>query len=220
MDSVTPNTVNPETVSPETVTPPVAAETYDRLEAIPAEAWRLLTRGVRDRRCPFHTPVIATSDASGMPDARVVVLRRVDPTVGRIAFHTDARSPKLDHLAHRPEATAVFYDPGWKLQLRLHGRAMVHCQDEVARTGWEKSQAMSRRCYLAVAAPGSATDGPTSGLPEDIDGLDGKVGWPNFAVVQIAVERFDWLYLASHGHRRARFSRSPDGTWQGFWCIP
>ena len=51
---------------------------FDDLDASLAHAWRLLTRGVNDRRSGFHTPAIVTVGLDGAPAMRTVVLRHVD----------------------------------------------------------------------------------------------------------------------------------------------
>ena len=38
-----------------------------------------LTRGVKDRKHAFHTPVFSNIDSEGGIDSRVVVLRKFDP---------------------------------------------------------------------------------------------------------------------------------------------
>jgi pyridoxamine 5'-phosphate oxidase len=65
---------------------------YDDLDGTLAEAWRLISRGVADRRSPFHHPVVATIGGDGAPQARTVILRACDPAAQRLRFHTDARS--------------------------------------------------------------------------------------------------------------------------------
>ncbi|MFL0672399.1 MAG: hypothetical protein ACJLS3_13550 [Erythrobacter sp.] len=41
----------------------------------------------------------------------------------------------------------------------------------------------------------------------------------NFAVLLIAVQEVDWLYLAHTGHIRAQFTRAGEG-WDGRWVTP
>ena len=66
----------------------VCTSIYDRL-------WGHLEEGSANRRHAFHTPVLATRSASGDPDLRTVVLRRVDRAQRIICCHTDHRAPKV-----------------------------------------------------------------------------------------------------------------------------
>ena len=50
-----------------------------------------LTRGVKDRKHTFHTPVFSNIDSEGGIDSRVVVLRKFDPSSMTLNFHTDFR---------------------------------------------------------------------------------------------------------------------------------
>ena len=42
----------------------------ESLPDILAHAWSLLVRGGADRKSPLHTPVVASVDAAGLPQAR------------------------------------------------------------------------------------------------------------------------------------------------------
>lgn len=187
---------------------------FDDLDGSLAYAWRLLTRGVNDRRSGFHTPAIVTVGLDGAPAMRTVVLRHVDEAQRVIRFHTDARAPKLAELAREPRIGALFYDFKNKLQLRLNGRAIVHAPGtSLARECWEQSQEKSRLCYAQIAAPRSDLAEPIEG---DIRGLGGE---EHFSVVVIEVQKLEWLYLHHEGHRRAIFEWR-DGAWSKQWIAP
>ncbi|MGW5786014.1 pyridoxine/pyridoxamine 5'-phosphate oxidase [Streptomyces sp. NPDC003757] len=66
-----------------------------------------------------HTMSLATSDAEGLPDARVVMLHGAD--ADGWAFATHAGSRKGRHLGTRPYAALVFYWPVLGRQVRLRG---------------------------------------------------------------------------------------------------
>ena len=187
-----------------------------------AQAWRLLVRGGADRKSPIHTPVVASVDAHGLPQARVMVLRQADPAGARLRFHTDARSPKVRELDGRPVAV-LGYHPGENVQLRIAGTARVLTADDAVDSLWNQSTLFARRCYLAEHAPGTPLPGPASGLPAWIEGQQPtaeQIGpaRPNFAVLWVSVTAIDWLHLANSGHRRALF-RAKDG-WAGEWVAP
>lgn len=194
----------------------------EHLPAILAQAWALLVRGGADRKSPLHTPVVCSVDADGLPQARVMVLRKADPTAATLRFHTDARSPKVLQLNGKP-VSVLAYHPGEQQQLRICGTARIGTDDAVVDGIWDQSTLFARRCYLAQMAPGTPLPGPASGLPAWIEGQQPTAeqiapARPNFAVLWVDVTAIDWLHLANSGHRRALF-RSADG-WAGEWRAP
>lgn len=187
--------------------------------------WTALDAGARRAKHPFHTPVVATGGADDC-DARVVVLRRASPEARELAFHTDARAPKV-RLLQRCHTTAwVFYDPAAKVQVRAKGPTTVHIGDATAAQAWARTKLMSRRCYLAEVAPSTPADAPTSGLPAALierspTAQESEAGFVNFAVCVTTVARLEWLYLAARGHRRAVFTwDAAAARWRGTWLTP
>lgn len=192
-------------------------------QEILGQIWQLLVRGGADRRSPLHTPVVASIDAAGLPDARVMVLRRAEPGLARLRFHTDARSPKCAELDGRA-VTILGYHPGEKVQLRMAGHGAVLRDGDEVEAAWAASSLFARRCYMAEQAPGTGLDGPGSGLPAAIEGqqpeeADILPARPNFALVHVDIQRIDWLYLANSGHRRVRFAQA-GGDWAAAWVAP
>ncbi len=181
-----------------------------------------LGAAARDRKSPMHTPVIGTADG----DLRVMVLRACDPDLAALRLHTDARSPKAALIAERPEMALLAYDPAAKVQIRARGLGRIEREGSVADAAWVAATPFARRCYLTSAGPGSAADGPLSGLPPELEGVCPTeeqllAARDNFAVLLITLTELDWLYLAHNGHRRAKFSRGDAGQpWQGTWVVP
>lgn len=192
---------------------------YNDLDASLAHAWAMIGRGVADRRSAFHTPVVATVDATGAPSQRVMVLRGADGASRQLRLHTDTRSEKLAHIADQPRISLAFYDAGAKLQLRLSAHATVHRGDDVARIGWAASRPQSRLCYEQAVAPGVDIPEPMPELPVDHRFATTDEGFRNFAVLLATVDAIEWLYLAVEGHRRARWVFADDG-WRGVWLAP
>ena len=189
---------------------------YDDLDAVRREAFRLLSRGVADRRSPFHTPVVATIGMDGLPQARTVVLRGFEPEARVLRFHTDRRAGKIAELRQVPAASLLFYDAGAKIQVRVAGSAQVHHGDAVAEAAWAKTRPFSRLCYRQAAAPGDTIDGPAYGLGDNADD-----GFDQFTIVRVTITTLDWLYLSVQGHRRARFVWPSDNTPpEASWVAP
>lgn len=188
------------------------------LQAVIAEAMRLLSRAVADRRSPLHTPTIATVGLDGRPQLRTVVLRGFDTARRELRFHTDARSPKIAELRAEPRVGIHGYDPGAKIQIRIDATATLHAGDAVADNAWIASQPMSRVCYATAPAPGSAIgEGGAFTLPTGADEI--AAGRENFVAVIAQIDALEWLHLAHTGHRRARFRWSEDGV-EGTWLAP
>jgi len=196
------------------------------LEQVRREMWDHLSRGAADRHHGFHVPTLCTIGSDGAPVARSVVLRRVIDEACEIVCHTDVRSDKVAEIARDPRVAWHFYAPELKLQVRVSAVAAIHTFDSRADEGWARSPLSSRRCYLAPRAPGSACDAPSPNLPAGI--LDRRPteeesapGRANFAVVVTRATAIDWLFLASEGHQRARFTHKVDGSgWDGSWIEP
>jgi pyridoxamine 5'-phosphate oxidase len=63
---------------------------------------------------------LATVDAEGSPDARIVLLRRI--TAGSLVWFTDRTSTKGEQLAATPAAALVFHWQPLERQVRLRGQ--------------------------------------------------------------------------------------------------
>jgi pyridoxine/pyridoxamine 5'-phosphate oxidase len=186
--------------------------------------WQRLVRAIRDRRSAWHTPAVASVSADGQPRARIMVLRGVDRETGIFRLHTDRRAAKVAEIGACSRVALLFYDAGAKLQLRIEGDGRIEAEGESADRAWAATRLLGRRCYTAPVAPGSAADGPVSGLPPHLETREptleeSEAGRPHFSVLLVRADRLEFLYLAMAGHVRGHFQRSSDG-WQGQYLIP
>ncbi len=190
---------------------------YDDRDATLAELWRLLADGAAHGRSGFHLPTLATIAGEG-PRLRTVVLRAADAATGTLRFHCDRRSDKAFELAENPACALAAYDGPTKVQIRIEGRATLHTDDAVAEAAWTGSRAMSRVCYGAEPAPGTALPaGDAYILPDEATAA--ATGRRNFCAVVVRAQRLDFLFLDRRGHRRAAWCR--DGSdWEGGWVAP
>ncbi len=182
----------------------------DTLRSTLAEAYRLIERGVKDRRNAMHTPSVATIGIDGRPRIRTVVLRDFNEAARTLRFHTDRRSEKVSELARDPRIGVHFYDEVAKVQIRIDGSAAIHCEGAIAEAAWTASQRMSRVCYGTDPAPGSVIERADAfRLP----GLDPEIaaGREHFSAIVVTISAIEWLWLKSGGHRRAMF-RFKNGT--------
>ena len=75
----------------------------------------------------------------------------------------------------------------------------------------EKTQHISRRCYLTDSPPGTTSENPTSGMISKLEDFDytmeqSEEGYKNFTVIKCKIKSIEWLYLAKdieEPHRRA-----------------
>ncbi len=185
------------------------------LRDVCAGAFRLLSRGVADRRSPFRTPALATLGRDGRPRVRTVVLRGFDPAVRRLVVHSDLRAGKVREVAADPRVALHIWDDGNQVQVRLDGMAAVQ-PPAAARAEWDRLPAGSRATYSVRPAPGAALDDPVTA---DRDRLADDAAFANFAVIAVEVEGMEWLHLAPGGHRRAAFAW-PGGELEARWLTP
>ncbi len=207
---------------------------YNDLEGSLDQARSLLIRGAKDRKSPAHHAIVGSLGPDGYPEQRVMILRAVDWENRTVRFHTDARSAKVGQYQDNQTASVLIYDPGKKIQLRLKGTVRIETDGSACEQAWTNSTTFARRCYMAEASPGTASDLPTSGLPHWIEGLQPNEDQvtparENFAILLIQFDQIEWLYLVNSGHRRARWTwdgnDEQDGNgkrddWQGTWLVP
>ncbi len=194
---------------------------YEDFKEIKKKIWSMLNNAVKDRSSPFRIPVFSCGSNNNI-ESRIVVLRKSDENNNIIQFHSDIRSDKIDILKKNPKASFLFYDKELKIQVRLKVEAIINHNNDVTKQSWEKTQHISRKCYLVDNGPGTISDEPTSGLKPELDNFDytkeqSEQGYKNFTVIQCKIKSVEWLYLAAKGHRRARFDLENN---KDNWLVP
>ena len=194
---------------------------YEDFTEIKKKIWSMLKNAVKDRSSPFRIPVFSCGNNDNI-ESRIVVLRKSDENNNMVQFHSDIRSDKIDILKKNPKASFLFYDKELKIQVRLKVEAIINHNNDVTKQSWEKTQHISRKCYLVDNGPGSISNEPTSGLKPELDNFDytkeqSEEGYKNFTVVQCKINSIEWLYLAAKGHRRARFDLENN---KDNWLVP
>ncbi|MCX7267429.1 MAG: pyridoxamine 5'-phosphate oxidase family protein [Sphingomonadales bacterium] len=199
---------------------------YDDLGLSFEEAWNLVEAGSTDRHGPAHTPTVGTVDETGAPQLRIMILRDASRDTRTLRFHTDLRSIKAAQVRNNGATSVLFYDMSAKLQIRMSGQTQLLPIGDVADAAWSNSTPFARRCYMAEAAPGLPIAGPSSGLPEWIQGKKPDEAQladyrQNFSTMLVEIQSVEWLYLANPGHRRARWQwQDAQKSWQGTWLVP
>ena len=194
---------------------------YNNIDLILDEIWSLLQRGVADRNEDFRLPVVIVS-ATDSAEGRIVVLRGAFKEKNILRFHTDFRSSKIKSLKENKKIYFVFYNKKRKIQVRAEGIAIVHKDNEITKEAWTKTQMMSRKCYLSPQAPGDFINDSASDLSKDMGNEvptyeQSEIGYKNFCVIESKIKSFEWLYLASQGHRRAKFMLDEN---KSTWLVP
>ena len=100
--------------------------------------WQALQRAPLDKHHEWRTPVLATVDTQGRPQARTVVLRQTDRDHATLTFFTDARSPKCAELRAQPQATLLFWSARLGWQLRAEGEARVMTDGPEVDAAWAR----------------------------------------------------------------------------------
>jgi pyridoxamine 5'-phosphate oxidase len=194
------------------------------LTDIEKDCWLRLLNGSLKSKDSLHNPVVANTSKE-IINMRTVVLRNVNTKNKTLAFHTDIRSGKWNELQQNNNISWLFYDAPARFQIRLGGKVTLHQNDSIADEAWLKSNANSRKVYLATLAPSSKTDIPTSGLPAVFESNnpsleETELGRKNFGIVVTKALWMEWLWLNSAGHRRAEFTYKEDGNFDANWVIP
>ena len=194
---------------------------YEDFVEIKKKIWSMLNNAVKDRNSQFRIPVFSCGNNDNI-ESRIVVLRKSDENNNIVQFHSDIRSDKIEILKKNPKASFLFYDKELKIQVRLKVEAIINHNNDITKQSWEKTQHISRKCYLVDNGPGTISDEPTSGLKPELDNFDytkeeSEEGYKNFTVIQCKIKSIEWLYLAAKGHRRARFDLE---NGRENWLIP
>ena len=131
----------------------------------------MLTDAVTNRSSSFRIPVFSCGSESNI-ESRIVVLRKSDEQNNLVQFHSDIRSDKIKILEKNPNSSMLFYDKDEKIQVRLKVEAIINHNNDITKQSWEKTQHISRKCYLVDNGPGTESDIPTSGLKPELDKFD------------------------------------------------
>ena len=194
---------------------------YEDFKEIKKKIWFMLSDAVTNRSSRFRLPVFVCGDQNDF-DGRIVVLRKSDQANNLLQFHSDIRSDKIPKLKNNKIASMLFYDKEEKIQVRIKVECSINHNNEVTKESWSKTGHISRKCYLVDNGPGTESTNPTSGLKPELDNFDftmeqSEEGYKNFSVIQCKIKSIEWLYLASKGHRRARFELDNN---KECWLVP
>src|SRR5690554_4534009 len=159
----------------------------DEYKHLNDQLWSELEQAVTDRQHGWRTPVLATVDADGLPDARTVVLRAADRARQTLKVFTDQRSPKVVQLQANPQAQLVFWCPSRQWQLRARVAVTIDLNSDQTTAIWTRiRQTAAAGDYLTAEAPGS----PLS------DQAPLSVDQHALCVMEFKTMSLDWLMLS------------------------
>ena len=202
---------------------PIIDNHYETENEIQVKIWSMLEDAVLNRKSDFRTPIFISSN-NDEPDGRVVVLRGADKNQYSLSFHSDYRSNKVNLLMQNPKGALVFYDKKEKIQLRIKVECSINFKNNISKKAWEKTQQISRKCYLASLAPGTKLEEPGSSIDKKFEAFEysfeeSEMGEDNFCVVTCKIITIEWLYLSVKGHRRAKIYFDKQENYFN-WLVP
>ncbi len=163
-----------------------------------------------------NSMTLATADADGRPDARVVLLKDIDDR--GISFYTNYNSPKGRQLEANPRGCCVLYWPALERQVRLSG-PVERVSRETSESYFSSRPRESR--IGAWASPQSEPIDSRNDLEQAVSEHDAAYPGENVPLppfwggYRLLVEEAEfWQGRESRLHDRFRYSRQADGSWR------
>jgi len=117
--------------------------------------WVELQRATQDRHHEWRTPVLATTGADGLPNARTVVLRYANAKLGILQMYTDSRSPKVAELLARPQVMLAFWSKRLSWQLRVRATTFQPLPPGMCCRATTRRIHRRQRCHNTTTWPSS-----------------------------------------------------------------
>ncbi|MGC9494938.1 pyridoxine/pyridoxamine 5'-phosphate oxidase [Streptomyces sp. WG7] len=162
-----------------------------------------------------HTMSLATSDAAGLPDVRIVMLHGADADGWSFATHADSRKGR--HLAARPYAALVFYWPALGRQVRLRGPVAVAPAEEAqadlhARSTGALAAALTGRQSADLHSPDELAR--ASEAAWERAGREPTAPVPSWTLYRLLPDEVEFFQGdARRRHVRLAYRRTEDGGW-------
>lgn len=171
-------------------------------------AW--FDEAVRGEVVEPHAMTLSTVDGLGLPDARVLILKDLDPA-GRWAFSSSAASAKGRQLAAAPAAALTFWWPAQVRSIRIRGTveadsAVASAEDFLERGAGARAVALSGTQSATLADPALlAAEITAAGARQD----EVEPTWRKYWLTAGSVEF--WQGDPGRRHVRLRYDRTAGG---------
>lgn len=164
---------------------------------------------------------VATVDADGYPDARMLLLKGVDAR--GFVFYTNLESPKAQALLHNPRASLCFYWDTLGKQVRVRGGAELVSAEEANAyfatrprlsqiSAWASKQSQPMHGYFELEAQVAKM-----AMRFGVSAVPRPPFWSGFRVVPNWMEF--WLQKPFRRHQRIAYTRVAGG-WEKEWLYP
>ncbi|GHB37132.1 oxidase [Streptomyces viridiviolaceus] len=160
-----------------------------------------------------HTMSLATADADGVPDVRIVMLHGADADGWSFATHAGSRKGR--HLAARPYAALVFYWPVLGRQVRVRGPVAVAPAEEArsdlhARSAGALAAALTGRQSEPLSSPDELAR--ASEAAWDRAGREPDTPVPSWTLYRLEPDEVEFFQgEARRRHVRLAYRRSEEG---------
>ena len=164
---------------------------------------------------------VATVDADGQPDARMLLLKGCDER--GFVFFTNLESPKARALLNDPRAALCFHWAELERQVRIRGRAAVVSDEEADAyfatrprlsqiSAWASKQSRAMKGYFELER-----EVAKAALRFGVGQVPRPPFWSGFRLVPEQIEF--WTGKPFRRHHRILYLRKTDG-WQTQWLYP
>ncbi len=166
----------------------------------------------------FNAMTLATATPGGLPSARIVLCKAIEPETPALVFYTSYTSRKGEELESNPHAAAVFHWPHARRQARIEGRVRRTTPEE--SDAYFKTRPLLSRIGAAAsrqsAAIGSRQDLIAEAVRTARRTLTGQElkrpdNWGGYRIVPDRVEL--WSARTGRLHDRVLWTRSGEGNW-------
>jgi len=182
----------------------------------PIEQFKTWLQGALDAALPEPTAMtLATTDTTGHPSARVVLLKGVDPR--GFLFFTNYESRKGRELAKNPNACLVAYWHELERQVRISGTVSRTSREESER--YFQSRPRGHRLGAWVSKQSSVVSGRDE-LEQKLRQLEAQYPgedvplpdyWGGYLLAPVELEF--WQGRVNRLHDRFRYRRQEEGSW-------